>query len=87
MILDFCCPGHWLAIEVDGGIHNKPEHRKNDIGRDELLLTERGIRTLRVTAEDVETNMPKVLKHIEVAVTVTAPGPPLHRNGEGLGVR
>jgi very-short-patch-repair endonuclease len=83
-----------LAVEVDGGIHLEQEQRERDKLRDELLL-ELGIRTLRVTADDVEKRIERVLAAIDRAVSQSTSNratiddnsetPPLHANGEGAG--
>ena len=64
LILDFYCPALQLAIEVDGGIHDTLEGKTNDAGRDEMLNGERGIWTLRVRAEDCESDMDSVLAYL-----------------------
>ena len=94
-VLDFYCPGHKLAVEVDGGVHLEQEQQQSDKVRDELLL-ELGIRTLRVTSDDVETRMELVLSAIENAVSESTSNratietnesetPLLHASGEGAG--
>jgi len=44
-VIDFYCSKLLLAIEVDGGYHDKRQNYDN--GRDELLFT-RGIKTIRI---------------------------------------
>jgi len=61
-IIDFYCSKLLLAIEIDGGYHQK---RKNyDEGRDELLVT-RGIKTIRFTENEVQNNIDEVSKKIK----------------------
>lgn len=85
LVLDFYCPDYRLAIEVDGGIHLEPEVRLRDRTRDEVL-SDLGIRTLRVLVEDVEARMEFVLLTIQQATeSRDALVPPLHGNGEGAG--
>jgi len=56
-IIDFYCPKLLLAVEIDGGYHQK---RKNyDEGRDELLVT-RGIKTIRFTENQVQNSVAEV---------------------------
>ncbi|MGE3076350.1 MAG: endonuclease domain-containing protein [Dehalococcoidia bacterium] len=86
-VLDFYCPDHRLAIEVDGSVHESSEARLADAGRDERLLREHGIRTLRFSASEVENHIEAVLCHIAGYVNSTRNTSPLHENGEGPGVR
>jgi very-short-patch-repair endonuclease len=60
-IVDFYCYKAALAIEVDGRIHlaNPDYDRERD-----RVLCERGVATLRVSAEDVRSRMPAVLQRI-----------------------
>ena len=46
-ILDFYCPQLRLCIELDGAQHYTMQGEENDAQRDEWLLREHGIRTLR----------------------------------------
>jgi len=57
-ILDFYCPAHRLAVELDGGQHNDPTQSGLDRLRT-LKLNELGIRVLRFWDDDV-------LKHTDV---------------------
>ena len=56
-IADFCCPQKNLAVEIDGDTHII----EADATRDAELRT-RGIKVMRVTNEDVLTNMDGVLQ-------------------------
>ena len=58
-ILDFYCSKLLLAIEIDGGSHNKKENY--DDGRD-LYLEQRGIKTIRFKNEEIINNLEKVKK-------------------------
>jgi very-short-patch-repair endonuclease len=61
-ILDFYCSKLLLAIEIDGGIHEK---RKNyDKGRDQILES-MGIKTLRIGNQEVVDNIVLVSKKIK----------------------
>ena len=62
-IADFFCPKKRIAIEIDGSSHIGKE--KQDENRDYALLNELGIKVIRVTANDVEKNMNKVLKILQ----------------------
>ena len=63
-ILDFYCPAAKLCIEVDGPAH--AEKADYDARRDRWLA-ERGIRVLRVSADDVEQRSAVVLASIAQA--------------------
>ena len=51
-IADFYCPKIKLIIEVDGSIHELPEHQEYDIGRSQIL-NEFGITVIRFTNEQI----------------------------------
>jgi very-short-patch-repair endonuclease len=51
-IVDFYCHECKLIIEVDGGIHNKPEQREHDIGRTHDL-EQLGLKIIRFTNDQV----------------------------------
>ena len=51
IIADFYFPGRKLILEIDGGYHNK--QKAKDARRDAEFLRVRGIRTVRVTNEQV----------------------------------
>jgi type I restriction enzyme M protein len=62
-ILDFYCHEKRLAIEIDGGYHQHKDVQERDRYRQEL--TENYvIRFIRFTADEVEENLPEVLKNI-----------------------
>ena len=63
-VLDLYCSEEWLAVEVDGKIHES--QREADQLRQEIIEA-LGIRFVRVTAEQVEQNLPDVLKTIRAA--------------------
>jgi len=60
-ILDFYCSKLLLAIEIDGGSHNKEENY--DEGRD-LYLEQRGIKTIRFKNEEILNNLEEVKKYL-----------------------
>ena len=51
-VLDFYCAAARLAVEVDGAVHDVPEQATHDERR-MAWLAERGIRVLRVPAQEV----------------------------------
>jgi very-short-patch-repair endonuclease len=63
-IADFFCEEIKWVIEVDGGIHNKPEQTESDKHRDEVFKA-RGIRVLRVKNDAVLRNVMEVLEKIK----------------------
>ena len=66
-ILDFFCVERQLAIEVDGGVHLAAEQTAHDAERSEFL-TQRGVRILRFTNDEIDQHLPDVLhKIIEAA--------------------
>lgn len=65
--LDFFCPDLRLAVEVDGTSHRGERARKYDERRDHWHL-QHGIRTVRVSAREVEQDLAFVLQHIDAAV-------------------
>ncbi len=83
-IADFLCPQKALIIEVDGDTHDEAKDRL----RDDILGT-RGFRVVRVTNDDVMTNMDGVLQHILLVLNDTPrrwnnPHPNPSPEGEGL---
>lgn len=65
-IADFLCWRHNLIIEVDGKIHE--QQKEYDKERDEYLRG-RGFRILRITNEEVLSDISSVLKKIEQTVS------------------
>lgn len=63
-VADFFCFPLKLVIEVDGGIHEKPEIKENDIKREQWLI-ENGISVLRFTNFEIERGFEKVILAIE----------------------
>lgn len=83
-VLDFYCPSERLTVEVDGVVHQ--EQQQADRVRQELIES-LGIRFVRVTAEQVEKDLPHALEAIRAAF---APHPgasrrpsPTHRASHG----
>ena len=86
-IADFFCSSAGLVIELDGAIHDA--QAEYDANRD-LVMSERGLRVIRISNAQIETELEAVL--LEIAAIATNPNlvggedptprPPL-RNGEG----
>lgn len=60
-IADFYCRAAKLIVEVDGGIHQ--QQAGYDAERD-LILAGRDLRVVRIKNEDVQQNLPAVLRQI-----------------------
>jgi very-short-patch-repair endonuclease len=65
-ILDFYCPAHRLAVEVDGAIHD--QQAEYDQARTDSLAAH-GIRVIRFRNEEVLDDLPDVLQRIEAALS------------------
>jgi very-short-patch-repair endonuclease len=66
-VLDFYCPELKLAIEVDGPSHETAAAKENDAER-QAYVQQFGIRFLRFTNEQVESEPGAVLSAIEKAI-------------------
>jgi len=64
-ILDFYCPKHRLAIEVDGEIHARGDQPLRDAARD-AWLSRQGILVLRLPAAEILADLEAVVRHIIV---------------------
>jgi very-short-patch-repair endonuclease len=62
-IADFFCYEALLILEIDGSVHDQPDQKAYDIERTGILNT-LNIKVLRFTNNDVQYNMPGVLKEI-----------------------
>ena len=62
-VLDFFCKAAGLAIEVDGLAHDFEATARRDEQRD-LWVGGHGIETIRISAEDVRTNLNGVVTYI-----------------------
>jgi len=62
LVLDFCCPDLKLAIEVDGGVHDR---LVADDARRTVTLEEAGYHVIRFRNEHVLTDLDAVLRQIE----------------------
>ena len=83
-IADFLCSQKALIVEVDGDTHDEGKDRLRDD-----ILAKRGFRVIRVTNDDVMTNMDGVLQHILIVLNDTpkrwnSPHPNPSPEGEGL---
>lgn len=68
-ILDFYCAKSKLAIEVDGGSHLEQE--QYDAERTRWLESEKGMRVLRFTNQDVLRDLDAVIEAIRAALEST----------------
>lgn len=62
-VLDFFCPRHRLAIEVDGEVHGRGDRPERDAVRDAWLMGE-GIKVVRIPAVDVLRDLEAAVLHI-----------------------
>lgn len=91
-ILDFVCVKHGISIEIDGDHHGTPEGIARDARRDRRFFAQ-GLRTLRFSPADIDTNLDGVVETIYLALSATPtahptrPRPPgeatLPAGGEG----
>ncbi len=63
-VLDLYCPEKRLAIEIDGGYHQKPEVKKYDSFRTRYLEAY-NIKIARFWNSDIESNIKEVLADIK----------------------
>ena len=75
-ILDFFCYQHQLVIEVDGGHHAQPEQQDYDLARTEWLEG-RGLKVIRFTNRDIDTNIEGVLQEIARHCGIEDPSSPI----------
>jgi very-short-patch-repair endonuclease len=68
-VVDFYCFEHWLAIELDGGVHSQPSQRRRDATKEDSLRA-LGVSLLRIpnrlVLEHPEEFVRKVREAIEV---------------------
>ena len=64
-ILDFYCPTIRIAIELDGSQHNDIKKQQQDAERDNCLLVEHGILTLRYPNSAVFEDINRILNQIQ----------------------
>ncbi len=79
-ILDFYCPALKLAIELDGNYHYNTANSEHDMDRDEELLNDYGIQTLRfenkIVFEQPQTIVNSVLRILTEKRGETGSTPP-----------
>ncbi len=79
-ILDFYCPALKLAIELDGNYHYNTANSEHDMDRDEDLLNDYGIQTLRfenkIVFEQPQTIVDSVLRILTEKRGETGSTPP-----------
>jgi len=63
-IADFYCHTLKLVIEIDGEIHTIAENKEYDANRTYELM-QYGIKVIRFTNQEIDTNIEKVLKQIK----------------------
>jgi very-short-patch-repair endonuclease len=63
-IADFFCPKIKLIIEIDGSIHDIPEHHNHDLGRTDIL-NDFGITVVRFSNEQIITEIDYTVNQIE----------------------
>jgi very-short-patch-repair endonuclease len=79
-VVDFACPAHKLAIEVDGGQHATKED--TDAART-AEIARRGYRVLRFWNNALLQNLPGVLQTIQQELALENPSPPFRGEREG----
>jgi len=67
-ILDFYCPTMKLAVELDGGQHNRSDNREYDAARSEYLKAQ-GIDVMRFWNHEVLLDIQGVLSKLALKVT------------------
>lgn len=72
-VVDFYCDEHRLAIELDGGIHNKPIRKDYDDLR-QMELEAKGLRFIRITNEEINTSEHVLFDRIKAALLPSPSG-------------
>ena len=67
-IADFYCHAAGLVVEVDGGVHAQQTEYDSEHDR---VLSQRGVRVLRINNEEIQTNLDGVLARITQACEET----------------
>ena len=62
-IADFYCPRLKLVIELDGGVHERPDQKKYDNERDEFMKSQ-GLEVHRFKNEEIENDVHRVMHEI-----------------------
>ena len=81
-IVDFYCAEAKLVIEVDGSVHDEPDHDEYDVER-QAFLEELGLRVLRFHNREVLRGIDEVVKAIANELQSTPPPAPPRSFGEG----
>jgi very-short-patch-repair endonuclease len=71
-IIDFFCLEKMAGVEVDGSVHAIDSVKDHDNMR-EAMLSRMGIRILRVSAEQIENNLPMILIDIHAFFNLLSP--------------
>jgi len=80
-IVDFCCPEHWLVMELDGGQHAMQAEADQ---RRTAFLAAQGYRVLRFWNHEVLTDIEAVMERIVTVLSSQRPSPqPSPSQGEG----
>ena len=85
-IADFYCHAHRLIVEVDGGQHFEPRQKAHDQART-AFLQQQGLRVIRFTNHEVETNLEGVLEAIAAECALPLLLPPYGGELKGGGLR
>lgn len=81
-IVDFCCPEHYLVIEVDGAVHFRDESAMiRDKARQNFIVS-LGYRVLRFTNTEIQSGLQSVLDTIWEYLPSSDPSGHLLPNGE-----
>jgi very-short-patch-repair endonuclease len=83
-VADFYCDAAKLAIEVDGIAHDMGDQPEFDAQRDAWFETQ-GIRTLRIPARDVLSDIDGTLARILAAADAAGPSPSVLRTATSPG--
>ncbi|WP_298100787.1 endonuclease domain-containing protein [Brevundimonas sp.] len=67
-VVDFVCHRANLVIEVDGGVHQRPDVAVRDLARDAWLISQ-GYTVLRFTTQQVENDIDGVVRDIRNAAS------------------
>jgi very-short-patch-repair endonuclease len=78
-VVDFYAPSQRLAVEVDGLIHQTQVEADRER---QALLESLGMRVLRLTAQQVENDLPSAI-HIIQSALISPPSPLVGEGGQG----
>ena len=79
-IADFYCDELGLVIEIDGGIH---EIRKEYDDARTQDLKSMGLTVIRYSNDQIQTQLPRVLMHLEKVINLLSKLPSRHERGGG----